>query len=423
MWNLLGKNKVRNFFQRMQNSLKSILLPKSNLFESLGFRYFGPIDGHNIHMLTNALKRIKNIQGPCLLHIITQKGKGYQPAEEHQTEWHAPGIFNKETGKRIIKSPNPKKPEPLRYQDVFGHTVLELAELNDKIVGITPAMASGSSLNIMMEQMPDRTFDVGIAEEHAVTFSAGLAIGGKLPFCNIYSSFMQRAYDSVIHDVALQNLNVVFCLDRGGLVGEDGATHQGVFDLAYFRCIPNMIVSSPMNELELRNLMYTAQLPGKGPFSIRYPRGGGIIPDWKQPFEEIPIGKARILKDDGELAVLSIGSIGNDAAKAISRIEEDEGVKIAHYDMRFVKPIDEELLHHIAKRFSKVITVENGTIVGGLGSAVAEFFTANNYNVFVKRLGVPDRFIEHGTIAELQAECGFDIESIYKTIKELSVRR
>ena len=416
VWNLLGKNPIRRAIQKFGNSIKFVALPSSNIFETLGFRYFGPIDGNSIFMLTNALKRIKNIEGPCLLHVVTQKGKGYKPAEESQTEWHAPGKFDKDTGQRIIVKQT--KPTPLRYQDVFGETIVELAKKNEKILGVTPAMATGSSLNIMMEKMPDRAFDVGIAEGHAVTFSAGLAASGYMPFCNIYSSFMQRAYDNVIHDVALQNLNMVFCLDRGGLVGEDGATHHGVFDLAYFRCIPNMIVSSPMNEVELRNLMYTAQLPNKGPFSIRYPRGGGIIPDWLQPFEEIPIGKARILKDDGKIAVLSIGSIGNDASKAIEKVEE-EGTLIAHYDMRFLKPIDEELLHKVGKQFTKVITVENGTIIGGLGGAVAEFFTTNNYDVEVKRLGVPDHFIEHGTIAELQAECGFDVNGIYNKIKEL----
>ncbi|MDR1055890.1 MAG: 1-deoxy-D-xylulose-5-phosphate synthase [Prevotellaceae bacterium] len=417
IWNFLGKNNFRTVIQRFENSVKSAALPGSNIFETLGFRYFGPIDGNSIFWLTNAFKRIKNIEGPCFLHVVTKKGKGYKLAEESQTEWHAPGKFNKETGQRIIIKSD--KPTPSRYQDVFGETIVELAKKNDKILGITPAMPTGSSLNIMMEEIPDRAFDVGIAEGHAVTFSAGLAAGGYLPFCNIYSSFMQRAYDNVIHDVALQNLNVVFCLDRGGIVGEDGATHHGVFDLAYFRCIPNMIVSSPMNEVELRNLMYTAQLPGKGPFSIRYPRGGDITADWHQPFKEVPIGKARILKDEGEIAVLSIGSVGNDVIKAIKQYEDEGGTPVAHYDMRFVKPIDEELLHKIGKRFSSIITVENGTIIGGLGSAVAEFFTSNKYNVFIKRLGVPDHFVEHGTPAEIHTQCGFDVNGIYKALKEL----
>lgn len=416
VWDFLGKNGIRNAIQKFGNTLKSAAIPESNYFEALGFRYFGPINGNDIHLLINALSRVKNLEGPCLLHVITQKGKGYKPAEASQTEWHAPGLFDKETGKRIVVKTD--KPTPLRYQDIFGETIVELAEKNDKIVGITPAMPTGSSLNIMMERMPDRAFDVGIAEAHAVTFSAGLATAGYLPFCNIYSSFMQRAYDNVIHDVALQKLNVVFCLDRGGLVGEDGATHHGVFDLAYFRCIPNMTVASPMDEIELRNMMYTAQLPNKGAFSIRYPRGGGIITDWRQPLVEIPIGKARVLKNDGKIAILSIGSIGNDVTKAIDRLE-NENIRIAHYDMRFVKPIDEELLHQIGKRFNKVITIENGTIIGGLGSAVAEFFTSNGYSTLVKRMGVPDSFIEHGTLAELHTVCGLDVNGIYQAIKQL----
>ncbi len=411
LWNFFGNNRIRRGVQNFVGTTKIALLKRSNLFEALGFRYFGPVDGHDVVQLTKTLQALKCLEGPKVLHIITKKGKGYKPAEENQTEWHAPGRYDKHTGKRLSKN------EPPRYQDVFGETIIELAEQNPRIVGITPAMPSGCSLNLMMERMPDRAFDVGIAEQHAVTFAAGLAAGGKVPFCNIYSSFMQRAYDQVIHDVALQNLQVVFCLDRGGLVGEDGATHHGAYDLAYFRCIPNLTIAAPMNEVELRNMLYTAQLPGRGATVVRYPRGCGVGLDWRKAFEEIEIGKARLLREGKDIALLSLGDIGNKAAEAIERAVS-EGISVQHYDMRFLKPIDESVLHHVGKNFSKVITLENGTVKGGLGSAVAEFFMANNYNVKISSLGIPDRFVEQGTIAELQAQCGFDTEGIYRAIKK-----
>jgi 1-deoxy-D-xylulose-5-phosphate synthase len=421
VWNLLGYlNKLghnyRKLAQQIDNAVKSFLLKQSNLFEALNFRYFGPVDGHDVVYLAKILNDLKDIKGPKLLHVVTQKGKGFKQAELNQTTWHAPGKFDKETGE-ILKIKSDKAVAP-KYQEVFGQTILELAKLNEKIVGITPAMPSGCSLNIMMEEMPERTFDVGIAEQHAVTFSAGLAIEGMLPFCNIYSSFMQRAYDQVIHDVALQNLNVVFCLDRGGLVGEDGATHHGVYDLSFFRNVPNLVVSAPMNEEELRNLMFTAQLKDQGPFSIRYPRGKGVMPEWKTDFKEIPVGKGRKIREGKDIAILSIGHIGNfvvDAAKELAK----KRIDVAHYDMRFVKPIDEEILHEVGKNFKSIITIEDGTIVGGFGSAVLEFMSDNNYTPIVKRLGVPDRFIEHGTPQELQKECGFDVEGIIKTAKLL----
>ena len=420
VWHLLGHlNKLghnyRKIAQQIENAIKTFLLRQSNLFESLNFRYFGPVDGHDVVYLTKILQDIKEIKGPKLLHVITQKGKGFKQAEQDQTIWHAPGKFDKNTGEILsIKTDN----IPPRYQDVFGETILELAKQNNKIVGITPAMPTGCSLNIMMKEMPERTFDVGIAEQHAVTFSAGLAIEGMLPFCNIYSSFMQRAYDQVIHDVALQNLNVVFCLDRGGLVGEDGATHHGIYDLAYFRSIPNIIVSAPMNEIELRNLMFTAQLENKGPFSIRYPRGRGVMADWKKDFEEITVGKGRVIRKGNDLAILSIGHVGNfvvDAAKELAK----ENIDIAHYDMRFVKPIDEDILHEVGQKFKYIITIEDGTILGGLGSAVIEFMSENKYYPVIKRLGVPDRFVDHGTPAELYKECGFDKEGIVKAVKSV----
>ncbi len=350
------------------------------------------------------------------MHVVTQKGKGFKQAELNQTTWHAPGKFNKETGEIFkIKSDEPLPP---KYQDVFGHTLLELAKQNEKIVGITPAMPTGSSLNIMMKEMPERTFDVGIAEQHAVTFSAGLAIEGMLPFCNIYSSFMQRAYDQVIHDVAIQKLNVVFCLDRGGLVGEDGATHHGVYDLAYMRSIPNIVVSAPMNEEELRNLMFTAQLKDKGPFSIRYPRGNGVMPEWKTPFKEIPVGKGRLVRKGSDIAILSIGHVGNYAVEASKQLAK-KNIDVAHYDMRFVKPIDEEILHEVGKKYKLIITIEDGAIMGGFGSAVLEFMSENGYLVKINRLGVPDQFIDHGTPQELHRECGFDVEGIIKTVKSM----
>lgn len=421
VWHLLGHlNKLghnyRKLAQQIDNAIKSFLLRQSNLFESLNFRYFGPVDGHDVVYLTKVLNDLKDIKGPKLLHVVTQKGKGFKQAEENQTIFHAPGRFDKETGEILkIKA---DKPTSLKYQDIFGHTVLELAKENKKIVGITPAMPTGSSLNIMMKEMPERTFDVGIAEQHAVTFSAGLAIEGMLPFCNIYSSFMQRAYDQVIHDVAIQNLNVVFCLDRGGLVGEDGATHHGVYDLAYMRGIPNMIVSAPMNEEELRNLMYTAQLPDKGPFSIRYPRGRGVMPEWRTTLNEVEIGKGRLIRKGSDIAILSIGHIGNSVIKASKELAKKH-IDVTHYDMRFVKPIDEKILHEVGKNYKSVVTIEDGTIVGGFGSAVLEFMSDNGYTVQVKRLGVPDKFIDHGTPEELHRECGFDVEGIVSVVKSM----
>tara|TARA_B100000683_G_scaffold145170_1_gene140868 strand:+ start:2020 stop:3948 length:1929 start_codon:yes stop_codon:yes gene_type:complete len=422
VWNLLGMvskfgPNAQAIASKVENAVKSALLKQSNYFESLNFRYFGPVDGHDVVHLVKVLDDLKDIPGPKILHCITKKGKGYQPAEEGSaTKWHAPGLFDKKTG-QIIKN-SPKSPQAPKYQDVFGKTIVELAEKNEKIMGITPAMLTGSSLTYMMEQMPDRTFDVGIAEQHAVTFSAGLATQGLLPFCNIYSTFMQRAYDQVIHDVALQNLNVVFCLDRGGLVGADGATHHGAYDLAYFRCIPNMIVSAPMNEQELRNLMYTAQLKECGPFSIRYPRGNGVMLDWETPFEEINIGEGRQISEGNEVAILSIGHPGNFTTKARENMEQN-GYSIAHYDMRFVKPLDEKLLHQVFKKHNKVITVEDGCLQGGFGSAILEFMADYNYHAEVKRLGVPDDFIHHGTQAELWRECNYDSQAIEEAIQQL----
>lgn len=423
VWNLLGKvskfgPNAQLIAQKIENGIKATLLKQSNLFESLNFRYFGPIDGHDVNHLVKVLNDLKDIPGPKILHCITEKGKGYKPAEDGDTtKWHAPGLFNKETGE-IIKI-TPKNPEPPKFQDVFGHTIVELAEKNDKIVGVTPAMPSGCSLNIMMKAMPDRAFDVGIAEQHAVTFSAGMAAQGLIPYCNIYSSFMQRAYDQVIHDVALQKLPVIFCLDRGGLVGADGATHHGAYDLAYFRCIPNMIVSAPMDEEDLRNLMYTAQADNYGPFSIRYPRGNGSMVEWKTPFKKLKIGEGRRLKNGDDVAILSIGAIGIEAKKAIE-ILESQGLSVAHYDMRFVKPIDELLLHEVFAKFTKVVTLEDGCIQGGMGSAVLEFMADNNYHATVKRLGTPDKFIEHGTQEELYHECFYDVNAIVETVKSLA---
>ncbi|WP_243349029.1 1-deoxy-D-xylulose-5-phosphate synthase [Parabacteroides sp. FAFU027] len=397
---------------RFNNSLKSLLTGQHNIFEGLNIRYFGPIDGHDVNQVIKVLNDIKDLNGPKLIHLITTKGKGFEPAEKSATVWHAPGVFNKETGERLVKKTGH---EPPLYQEVFGRTLVELAEKNEKIVGITPAMPSGCSMNYMMEKMPRRAFDVGIAEGHAVTFSAGLAKEGLLPFCNIYSSFMQRGYDQVIHDVALQNLNVVMCLDRAGLVGEDGATHHGVFDIAYMRCIPNLTIAAPMNEHQLRNLMYSAQLPDKGPFVIRYPRGKGVLADWENTMEEITIGKGRKLKEGNDVAVLSLGHIGNDVENAIEQAS-NKGLSVAHYDMVFVKPLDEELLHEIARKFTKVITVETGMLKGGFGSAVLEFFADNGYAPKVKRIGLPDHFVEHGTVAELNQLCHLDVDSIAKEI-------
>lgn len=419
VWNVLGKlNRVspgmRRFIQNIDNSIKSMLLKRSNLFEAMGLRYFGPVDGHDINHLIKVLRDLKNIPGPKVLHCITVKGKGFRQAETEQTIWHAPGKFNKLTGELIKEAAQPVSHQ---FQDVFGNSILELAKSNSKIIGITPAMPSGCSLNIMMKEMPERCFDVGIAEQHAVTFSAGLAAKGFVPFCNIYSTFMQRAYDQVIHDVALQNLNVVFCLDRAGFVGSDGATHHGAYDLAYFRCIPNMTIASPLNEEELRNMMYTAQLPDKGPFSIRYPKGNGYIPEYRKPFKELEIGKGCCLIEGSDVAILSIGAVGNIAKRALDRIEN---CSVALYDMRFLKPIDEDLLHSVFQKFSKIITLEDGTIVGGLGSAILEFQADHHYQATVVRLGIPDKFIEHGSQHELYEECGFDETSIIKEIEKIN---
>lgn len=398
---------------RFNNSVKSLLTKQQNIFEGMNIRYFGPVDGHDVVELVHILRNIKDMRGPKMLHIHTTKGKGFASAEENPTEWHAPGLFDAETGERFETNDEGKAP---RFQDVFGHTVLELAQQNKRIVGVTPAMPTGCSLNIMMDKMPERCFDVGIAEGHAVTFSGGMAKDGLIPFCNIYSSFLQRAYDNIIHDVAIQKLNVVLCIDRGGLVGEDGATHHGAFDLAFLRPIPNLTIASPYDEHELRNLMYTAQLPDKGPFAIRYPRGRGKLVDWHSPFEELPIGKGRMLRDGSDIAILSIGSIGNLAATAIDRVAKD-GISVAHYDMRFLKPIDEDILHEVGRKFKCIITLENGTIKGGLGSAVLEFMADNGYKPDITRMGLPDEFVEHGSVPELCRLCKIDIESIVEEIK------
>lgn len=409
-------DKRRKALIRLGNSLKSIAAEQQNVFEGMNIRYFGPIDGHDVRNLTKVLSEIKNYKGPKILHLHTVKGKGFAPAEEQATIWHAPGKFNPDTGERIVMDTSGMPP---LYQEVFGNTVVELARKNDRIIGVTPAMPSGCSLNIMMKEMPDRAFDVGIAEGHAVTFSGGMSKEGMLPFCNVYSSFLQRAYDNVIHDVAIQNMNVVFCLDRAGLVGEDGATHHGAYDIACLRAVPNMTMSAPMNEHELRNLMYTAQLPNKGVFVIRYPRGRGSIVDWKNEFEEIQIGKGRKLKRGSDVAVVSYGTIGNIAVEAIKQVEAETNLSVAHYDLRFVKPLDEEMLHEVCSSFKKVLTIEDGCVKGGMGSAILEFMADNEYHLKVKRIGIPDEFIEHGTIPELYTECGMDKEAIVKAIKEI----
>lgn len=422
VWNLLGKISkfgpdAQTIASKVSTALKGSLLKQSNLFESLNFRYFGPVDGHDAIGLARVLEDLKDIPGPKILHCLTKKGAGYKFSEEGDpTKWHAPGVFNKETGE-IVKI-IPKSPQAPKYQDVFGYTIVELAEKNSKVMGVTPAMPSGSSLNIMMKAMPNRAFDVGIAEQHAVTFSAGLATQGLVPFCNIYSSFMQRAYDQVLHDVALQNLNVVFCLDRGGLVGADGATHHGAYDLAYMRCIPNMVVSAPMNEEELRNLMFTAQLENKGPFSIRYPRGNGVMTDWKTPFKEIKVGTGRKVCSGEDIAILSIGHPGNFAQDAIALMKES-GISIAHYDLRFVKPLDAVLLHEVFTKFKKVITLEDGCLMGGFGSAIIEFMVDQKYNSEIVRLGIPDEYVHHGTQEELWEDCGFDAKAIVKAVEKM----
>jgi len=415
----VGKNFSREMASKLEASLKGMVSKSSNLFESLQLRYFGPIDGHNIIKLIETLSDLKDIPGAKILHIKTVKGKGYELAEKDQTKWHAPGLFDKVTGEIFKKAYD--IPQPPKYQDVFGHTIIELAEKNDKVMGITPAMPSGSSLKFMMDKMPDRAFDVGICEQHAVTLSAGMATQGLKVFCNIYSSFMQRAYDMVVHDVAIQKLPVIFCLDRAGLVGEDGPTHHGCYDIAYMRCIPNMIVSAPMNESELRNLMYTAQLESNQlPFVIRYPRGEGVMPEWRTEMKEIKVGTGRKLKDGVDIAILSFGHPGNFAASAIRDVRA-EGINPAHYDMRFVKPLDEEMLHEVFSRYHKIITVEDGTVVGGFGSAILEFMNAHGYKADVRIMGIPDRLVEHGTPKQLYEEIGIDGNAIAEVLREFAL--
>ena len=403
---------------RLTNALKSAISHQQNVFEGMDIRYFGPFDGHNIGELVRILRQLKDMKGPKLLHLHTQKGHGYAPAENDVTTWHAPGKFDPETGERIVKDTEGMPP---RFQDVFGETLLELARQNSKIVGVTPAMPTGCSMNIMMKAMPERTFDVGIAEGHAITFSGGMAKDGLQPFCNIYSAFAQRAYDNIIHDVAILRLNVVICLDRAGLVGEDGPTHHGAFDLAALRIVPNLTIASPMDECELRRLMYTAQLPDKGPFVIRYPRGNGSVVNWRCPLEEIPVGTGRKLRDGSDVAVITIGPIGVDAAAAISQLRGADGqpASIAHYDLRFLKPLDEQLLDEIGRRFSKIVTIEDGVCNGGMGSAVMEWMSDHGYQPCIKRLGLPDQFVEHGKVSELHAIVGIDQESIKETINQM----
>ena len=407
-WGILN-DKRRKSLIRFNNSLKSMLTQQQNVFEGMDIRYFGPVDGHDVNGLAKVLKDIKDMEGPKLLHIHTTKGKGFEPAEKAATIWHAPGKFDKETGERFVADTEGMPP---LFQEVFGYTLLELAKKNDKIVGVTPAMPSGCSMNILMKEMPDRGFDVGIAEGHAVTFSGGMAKDGLIPFCNIYSSFMQRAYDNIIHDVALHKQHVVLCLDRAGLVGEDGPTHHGAFDLAYLRSIPNLTIASPMNEHELRKLMFTAQLPDKGPFAIRYPRGRGILQDWRCPLEEVQVGKGRKLKDGNDIAVLTLGPIGNEAAKAISAAEAKGNKTIAHYDLRFLKPLDEEILDEIGQKYKFVATIEDGVLKGGMGSAILEYMSDKGYNPVIRRIGIPDSFVQHGTPKELYQICGMDAASI-----------
>jgi len=425
IWTLLGKfskfgKSTRDVISNVELSLKSFLLKQSNLFESLNLRYFGPVDGHDVNHLVSIFRDLKDIPGPKILHCLTTKGKGFAQAEKDQTKWHAPGKFDKITGE--IHQKHFESKQPPKYQEVFGYSLLDLARENDKIMGVTPAMPTGSSLNIMMSEMPDRAFDVGIAEQHAVTFSAGLATQGMIPYCNVYSTFMQRAYDQVIHDVCIQNLPVVFCLDRAGLVGADGPTHHGAYDIPYLRTVPNLVVSAPMDEVEIRNMMYTAQLPQNlGPFSIRYPRGSGNIVDWRNPFEEIPVGKGRQIRDGEDLAILSIGPIGLNVIEACKGLEKMD-INPAHYDMRFVKPLDEEFLHDILTKFRRVITVEDGALMGGFGSAVLEFIADNNYHTHTMRLGIPDKIIEHGSPEQLHAECGFDKKGIIRAVEKILER-
>jgi 1-deoxy-D-xylulose-5-phosphate synthase len=421
VWKLLGLvskfgPNAQEIVKKVEKSLKGALLKQSNLFEALNFRYFGPVDGHDVDHLVKVLSDLKDIPGPKILHCLTVKGKGYALAEQDQTKWHAPGLFDKITGE--IKKSTSTTPQPPKYQDVFGHTLLELAQANDKIMGVTPAMPSGSSLNIMMKAMPDRAFDVGIAEQHAVTFSAGLATQGLIPFCNIYSSFMQRAYDQVLHDVALQNLNVVFCLDRAGLAGADGPTHHGAYDIAYMRCIPKMTIAAPMNEQELRNLMFTASQDNMGAFTIRYPRGNGVMVDWKTPLEILPVGVGRKIKEGEKVAILTLGHPGNFAVEACEQLAK-ENIFPAHYDLRFAKPLDEKMLREVFENYTHIITVEDGCLQGGVGSAVLEFMADHQLNAIVKRLGIPDLYIEHGEQPELWKECGYDADAIAAAVREV----
>ena len=420
-WGILNDRRKKGLL-RFNNSMKALLTNQQNIFEGLDIRYFGPADGHRVTELVHILRVIKDMKGPKILHIHTKKGKGYQPAEQNATVWHAPGLFDYESGERIKSDPG--TPHPPKFQDVFGKTLLELAQQNDKIVGVTPAMPTGCSMNIMMRAMPGRTFDVGIAEGHAVTFSGGMAKDGLLPFCNIYSSFMQRAYDNIIHDAAIMRLNMVLCLDRAGIVGEDGPTHHGAFDMAFLRPIPNLTIASPLDEHELRKLMYTAQLPDKGTFVIRYPRGCGSLIDWHCDFEELPIGRGRCLKEGIDLAVLSIGPIGTEVAQAITMAEMEAANSgrqrsVAHYDMRFLKPIDTDLLDEVGHKFNRIITVADGVVEGGLGSAVLEYMSDHNLAPHVHRIGIPDRFIEHGTVPELRHLIGMDAAAISKAIPEM----
>ena len=413
---IMNDRKRRNIIRR-NNHIKLKVTQQNNMFEGMDIRYFGPVDGHNVQNLVRILSNIKNMHGPKLLHIKTIKGKGYEPAEKDSAIWHAPGLFDKVTGERIVRNGDGLPP---LFQDVFGETLLELMRENSKIIGITPAMPIGCSMDIPMKVYPNRCFDVGIAEGHAVTFSGGLAKEGMMPFCNIYSSFMQRAYDNVIHDVAIQKLNVVICLDRAGLVGEDGPTHHGAFDLAFLRPIPNLTIASPYDEIELRNLMYTAQLPDQGPFIIRYPRGRGILTDWRKPFEPIVVGKGRKIKEGDDIAVLSIGPIGNLAEQAICSWEKESGKTAALYDMRFLKPIDTDILNEVGKKYSRIITIENGTVTGGLGTAVVEYMMDNGFTPTIRRLGLPDRFIEHGSTPQLLHICNIDENAVISALKELT---
>lgn len=409
---LLNRERAKSL-TRFNNGLKAMLFKQNNIFEGMCTRYFGPIDGHDVRELVRMLRLVKDMQGPKMLHIHTIKGKGYEPAEKNATVWHQPGLFDAETGERIVSTGGSP-----RFQDVFGETLLELAKQNPKIVGITPAMPSGCSMNILSREMPDRFFDVGIAEGHAVTFSAGLARGGAMPFCNIYSSFMQRGYDNLIHDAALLKENMVLCLDRAGIVGEDGPTHHGAFDIAYLRPIPNLTIASPYDECELRRMMFTAQLPDKGTFVIRYPRGKGSLTDWRCPLEEIPVGKGRCLKDGDDVALLTLGPIGK-LMEAVVESAAKEGVSVAHYDIRFVKPLDEEMLHAVGKKFKNIVTVEDGVISGGAGSAIIEFMAANGYSPTIRCIGIPDTFVEHGTTEQLYEICGMDKDTVLRTILQM----